>query len=85
MHFIEKHLFAMFGFFPSSIHIFMDVGCDDNNKVTMIFTRFWSLEVKDCVGWSLQVGIDLRSQGLHWLVTTSRCRIVEDQLFKKSH
>ncbi len=53
MHFIEKILFAMFGFFPSSIHIFMDVACDDKTKSQMKFTGFWSLEVKDCIGWLL--------------------------------
>lgn len=59
----------MFGFFPSSIHIFMDVAWDDNNKVTNEI--YWVLV--------------FRSQGLHWLVTMSKYRIIEDQLFKKSH
>lgn len=58
----------MFGFLPISIHIFMDVTCDDNNRT---ITRIYQL---------LLFG----GHGLYWLVIAVRYRIVKDQLLKSS-
>jgi hypothetical protein len=59
----------MFGFLLSSIHIFMDVTCDDNNGIiTKIYQFFLS-----------------RVHGLYWLVIACTYKIVWDQLLKSSH
>jgi len=59
----------MFGFLPSSIHIFMDVTCDHNNRIIIRIYQF----------------LLSRGHGLYWLVIAGRYRIVGDQLLKSSH
>jgi hypothetical protein len=57
---MEKCLFAMFGFFHGSIHVFMEFSCDDNNNITNEIYQVPFFE----------------KQGLHWFVTTCRYRII---------
>lgn len=59
----------MFGFLFSFIHIFMDVTCDDKNR---IITRIYQFLLS-------------RGHGLYQLVIACTYRIVGDQLLKSSH